>query len=244
MPGAQNCQDRGRNSALGRKLVEPVLHRVQSVRARRKLGRVLALALLGRVAPQPEPVHNSRQQQSLANQRDDDHSERHKENEIAVGKRRAGQRGQRNGQRRRQRDDAAYADERKKEGPLPGRSRIAARKRGAEPAWQINRRKNPDKPGSDDDCDGEQDGKQRAVQRDRINPIEQRSNLQAGQEEDQSLEQIDDQIPKEDSLQPRRRRNEQRPVPTDEQSSGDRRQNARSSNMRGEQKRGIRREQR
>src|SRR6266436_3574121 len=95
MPGAQNCQDLRRNSALGSKSVEPVLHHVQSFRTRSKLGCVLALALLGRVAPQGEPAHNARQQRSLADQRDDDNSESHEENEIAVGKRRAGQRGQR-----------------------------------------------------------------------------------------------------------------------------------------------------
>ena len=54
-----------------------VLHHVQSVGARRKLGRVLALALLGRVAPQAQPAHNGRQQQSLANQRDGDHARQH-----------------------------------------------------------------------------------------------------------------------------------------------------------------------
>jgi hypothetical protein len=112
MPGTQNCQNLGCNSALGRKSVEPVLHQVQGFGARGKLGCVLALALLGRVAPQPKPAHNARQHQSLADQRDDDNSENHEENEIAVGKRRADQRGQRNGQRRRQRDNAAYADER------------------------------------------------------------------------------------------------------------------------------------
>ena len=133
-----------------------------------------------------------------------------------MGKRRAGERGQRNRQRRRQRDDAAYADEREEEGPLPGRSWIAARKRGIEPAWQINRRIDPDEPGNDDDCDGQQDGEQRAAQGDHIHLIEQRSNLQTSHEEDHSLEQIDDQIPKEDSLQSRSGRNEQRPVPTHE----------------------------
>src|SRR5262245_63317627 len=107
-----------------------------------------------------------------------------------MGKRRAGERGKRNRQRRRQRDDAAYADEREEEGPLPGRSRIAARKRGIKPAWQINRRIDPDEPGSDDDCDGQQDGEQRAAQGDRIQLIEQRSNLQTSHEEDDSLEQI------------------------------------------------------
>ena len=38
---------------------------------------VLALALLGRVAPQAQPAHNGRQQQSLANQRDGDHARQH-----------------------------------------------------------------------------------------------------------------------------------------------------------------------
>ena len=160
---------------LGRKPVKPVLRHVQCFRARRELGCVLALALVSRVAPQGEPAHKARQQQSLADQRGHDHSERHEQNEIAMGKRRAGERGQRNRQHRRQRDDAAYADEREEEGPLPGRSWIAARKRGIEPAWQINRRIDPDEPGNDDDCDGQQDGEQRAAQGDHIHLIEQPS---------------------------------------------------------------------
>ena len=88
MPGTQNCQHLRRNSALGSKSVEPVLHHVQSFRTRSKLGCVLALALLGHLPPQGEPAHNGRQQRSLADQRDDDNSESHEENEIAVGKRR------------------------------------------------------------------------------------------------------------------------------------------------------------
>src|SRR5262249_31953491 len=244
VPGTQGCQNLGRNSALGRKSVEPVLHQVQGFGARGKLGRVLALALLGRVGPQPKPAHNARQHQSLSDQRDDEDSENHEENEIGVRKRRAGERRQRNGQSRRQRDDAAYADERKKEDLPPGRSRVAARKLAAQPARQISRRKDPDKPGNDDDRDGQQDGEQRPAQRDRIQPIEHRSNLQAGHEKDQSLEQIDKQIPKKDSLQPRSGRNEQWPVPTHEQSGGYGRQNARPAKMRRQQKRGIGREKR
>src|SRR6516225_4502123 len=244
MPGTQDCQNLGCNSALGRKSVEPVLHHVQGFGARGKLSCALALPLLGRVAPQPKPAHDTRQHQSLADQRDDDNSESHEENEIAVGKRRTGQRRQRNGQRRRQRDDAAYTDKRKKEDLAPRRSRIAARKLAAQPARQISRRKDPDKPSSDDDRDGQQHGEQRAAQRDRIQPIEYRSNLQAGYEEDQSFEQIDEQVPKENSLQPRSGRNEQRSVPAHEQSSGYRRQNARPAQMRGQQKRDIRHEKR
>ncbi len=92
---------------------------------------------LGGMLVKPEPAHQCRQHQPLADQRDDDDAESDEQNEIAIGKRRARRGGQRNSQSRRQRDDAAHADKAQEEQPLPRRHRIAARQRRAQPARQI-----------------------------------------------------------------------------------------------------------
>ena len=68
--------------------------------------------------------------------------------------------------------------------------------------------------------------------------------LQAGDEEDQAFEQIDQKIPEEDALQPGRRRNEQRAVPAHVKSGGDRGEHARAAEMRRQQERHIGRHQR
>ena len=82
------------------------------------------------------------------------------------------------------------------------------------------------------------------MQQFRVHPVEQRSRLHAGHQEDKSFEEIDQQIPEEDSLQPRRRRNEQRPVPADEQPGRHRRQDARTAQLLRHQERQVRRQQR
>src|SRR5882672_7609503 len=117
-----------------RELLQPAFRHLQCCQACSKLGLVLALTLGGGVASQPEPAHDARQQQSLANQGHDDHAECDEEDEIAVGKRRTDFRGERNSERRRERNDAAHADECEGERPLPGRQRVPPGERGAEPA--------------------------------------------------------------------------------------------------------------
>jgi hypothetical protein len=77
-----------------------------------------------------------------------------------------------------------------------------------------------------------------------VHPVEQRARLHAGDQEDESFEKVDQQIPEEDSLQPRRRRNQQRPVPAHEQAGCHRRQHARTAQLLRHQKREVRRQQR
>jgi hypothetical protein len=48
-----------------------------------------------------------------------------------------------------------------------------------------------------------------------VDAVEQRARLQAGQEEQPALQQVDEEVPEEDSLQAGMAGNEQRPVPTD-----------------------------
>ena len=96
----------------------------------------------------------------------------------------------------------------------------------------------------DDHGHGDQDGQRETVQQVCVHPVEQRARLHAGHQEDKSFEEIDQQIPKEDSLQPRRRRNEQRPVPAHEQAGRHRRQNARTAQLLRHQEREVRGQQR
>ena len=63
--------------------------------------------------------------------------------------------------------------------------------------------------------------------------LEQRARLQAGEQEHEAFDQVDDQVPEEDALQPRRRRDQPRPVPADVQPRGDRRQHAGAAEMLG-----------
>jgi hypothetical protein len=85
---------------------------------------------------QPKPADNAGHQQSLADQRDDNEPEGNEQNEIAVGKRRAGYGGQWNSEGRRERDNTAHADESKKKDPLPVWNRIPTCQRWAQPARQ------------------------------------------------------------------------------------------------------------
>ena len=52
-------------------------------------------------------------------------------------------------------------------------------------------------------------------------------------QEDEALDQIDDQVPEEDALQPRRRRDQPRPVPAHVEPGGDGRQHAGAAEMLG-----------
>src|SRR3954454_592566 len=79
--------------ALSRELIELALRNGQRLRACGQLGLVLALTLVRAVARQSQPPGDARQQQSLPDQRDQDDTERDRENEIAVRKWRAGCRG-------------------------------------------------------------------------------------------------------------------------------------------------------
>ena len=62
--------------------------------------------------------------------------------------------------------------------------------------------------------------------------LDQRARLQAGDQEHQALDQIDDQIPEENSLQPRGGRDQTRPVPAHIEPAGDGRQHAGAAKMR------------
>ncbi len=137
----------------------------------------------------------------------------------------------------------ASADERQEEGPLPGRGRIALPERRAQPARQISRGIDPEKSRDDDHRHRQQHREREIAQRYCIQPIEQGSRLHARHQEDQAFQKVDEQVPKEDSLQPRRGGDQQRPVPTHEQSGGDRRQNARAAEMLRQQERDVGRQQ-
>ena len=62
--------------------------------------------------------------------------------------------------------------------------------------------------------------------------FDQRARLQAGEQEHQAFDQIDDQVPEEDSLQPRGGRDQPRPDPAHVKPAGDGRQHAGAAEMR------------
>ena len=63
--------------------------------------------------------------------------------------------------------------------------------------------------------------------------LDQRARLQAGDQEHEAFDHIDDQVPEEDALQPRRRGDQQRAVPAHVEAGGDGREHARSAEMLG-----------
>ena len=89
---------------------------------------------------------------------------------------------------------------------LPGRRRIAPAQRRDQPARQIGRRKHPDEARHDHDGGGDRGRDQQFADREVVRLLDQGARLQAGDQEHEALDQIDDQVPEEDALQARRGR--------------------------------------
>jgi hypothetical protein len=73
--GAQDRQRLGRNPAVGDELLQAFMPHTQGLRPGGKLGRVLALPFAGGVFVKAEPAYQTRQQQPLPDQRDNDDTE-------------------------------------------------------------------------------------------------------------------------------------------------------------------------
>ena len=74
--------------------------------------------------------------------------------------------------------------------------------------------------------------------------LDQRARLQAGDQKHQAFDQIDDQVPEENSLQPRRKRDQARPGPAHIKAAGDGREHAGAAEMRRHPEGEIRRHKR
>ena len=109
---------------------------------------------------------------------------------------------------------------------LPGRRGIAAPDRRNEPARQIGRRKHPDEARDDHDRGGDGGRGQQLRDREVLRLLDQGARLQAGDQEHEALDQVDDQVPEEDALKPRRRRDQPRPVPAHVEPGRDGREHA------------------
>ena len=147
------------------------------------------------------------------------------------GKRLAARRRQGDRERRRERDDAAHAGEGQRERPLPGRRGIGASDGGNEPARQVDRGKCPDE-ARDDDDGGDQQRRGRKLGNRIVSDVRHdRARLKAGDQEQHALDQIDQEIPEEDALQPGRRADQAKAVPAHVEADRHRRQHARAAEM-------------
>ena len=102
----------------------------------------------------------------------------------------------------------------------PVRRRIALAQALAEQPRQIGRGIDPGKARDDDDDRDQRRGEQDVLERKRLRFLEQQPHLESGQQEQQALDQIDHEVPEEDALQARRRRDQQRAVPADVEAAG------------------------
>ena len=112
---------------------------------------IVALAAAG--ICESQCANHGGQHQALAHECHQNHREHEEQDPIAAREWRAASRGERDRERRGERDDAADPCECQRKGPLPGRRGIAARDRGKEPARKICRGKHPDEAGNDDAAD-------------------------------------------------------------------------------------------
>ena len=127
--------------------------------------------------------------------------------------------------------DAANAGEGQHERPLPGRRGVGAPDGGNEPARQVDRGKCPDEAGGDEDRGDQQ--RRGSELRDGIVPDfrEDRARLKAGDQEQHALDQVDQEIPEENALQPGRRADQAEAVPAHVEADRHRRQHAGAAEM-------------
>ncbi len=156
----------------------------------------------------PEPPRHPRQAEAKSDQGDEDDAEAAKQDQVAIWKAFAVRKRERDGQCRRQRDRAAHPGEGEDEHPLPGRRGIAFAQPFVQQPRQIGCRIDPGKARDDNDDGDQRRGEQDVAQREGLGFLEQRPHLESGQQEQQALDQINHQVPEEDALQPRRRRDQ------------------------------------
>ena len=162
---------------------------------------MLAAAVFG----DPEPSHHRWQSKPQSHQGDEDDAEGDEQDHVAVRKGLAARQRKRQRQRRGQRHRAAHAGEGDHEYGLPGWRRITFTDSPADQTRQIGRGIDPGKACNDYDNRDQRGGKQDVLQRKRLRFLEQQPHLESRQQEQQALDQIDHEVPKEDALQARRR---------------------------------------
>jgi len=153
-------------------------------------------------------------------------------NQITMRERLAVEKRVGNGERDRERVDATNAGEGQEKRRLPLWRRVALSQARADPARDIGRRKHPDEARRDGDQRGPGGRDHQFADREGVTLLDQRARLQPGEQEHQTLDEIDDQIPEKDSLQPRRGGDQPRPDPADVEPAGDGRQHAGAAEMR------------
>ena len=102
----------------------------------------------------------------------------------------------------------------------PRRRRIALAQPPVQQPRQIGGGIDPGEARDDDDHGDQRGREQDIVERKRFRFLEQQPHLESGQQEQQALDQVDHEVPEEDALQPRRRGDQQRPVPADIEPAG------------------------
>ena len=132
-----------------------------------------------------------------------------------------------------ERDDPAHAGEGKHERPLPWRRWIPAPQRGGEPARDIDGGKHPHEPGNDHDGADDGGGSDELGHRIVFDAGHQRARLQAGGEEHQALDQVDEEAPEENSLQPGGGADQAKAVPADVEPGSDGCEHAGAAEMLG-----------
>ena len=116
---------------------------------------------------------------------------------------------------------------------MPGRRGVVAADRGDEPARQIGRRIQPDEAREDDHGADQRRRAREFGEGMAADARDDRARLQAGDQEHHAFDQIIEEIPEEDALQPRRRADQPEPVPADVEAGGDGREHARAADRLG-----------
>ncbi len=192
---------------------------------RLQFGCNFTLAFRMAFAAQAEPPHDPGQHRALADQRHDDDAEGHEQDHVAVRKWRAADHRVGNGERHGERVDAAHPGKGQEKGRLPAWRRIALAQMRTEPARDIGRGKNPDEARRNRD-QRRQDGRDHQfADAEGVALLDQCAGLQAGKQKHQALDQVDDQVPEKNSLQPRGGRDQPRSDPTHVKPAGNGGQN-------------------
>src|SRR4051812_11567657 len=202
--GAERLQHILGQSSLPRDILEPPCRCFECTSTCCQLLRPVIIAFSMSGMREAKPLHDMREHEALANKGYQNDRECQEEDEIAIGKCLATRCCKGYRECRGQRHDSTNPGEGKCEWPLPWGSRVPAPELWKQPARNVRSRVHPDEARYDDDHTNDRCGNREFGQGIASNPCNEGVRLESRDEEHHALNDVDEEVPEENTLQPRR----------------------------------------